>query len=145
MNSAGLVGNLPRQEGEDFCVGFVRSERATRDVVYDRKTLALLTCEERQLKTFSVSTTFGSSRDESSLGKKSQTPKSLQPIYLSRSEYSCRLLGKIKFALVAKSSISGRLPNAKFLLLFEESRGFSGNMSPVRPVSRQECELRIPY
>jgi hypothetical protein len=69
------------------------------------------------LKAFSVSTTFGSSRVESSLGKEPD-PQNIQSIELRSSEYSCRFLGKMKIAFVAKSSISGGLPNAKFLLPF---------------------------
>ena len=60
---------------------------------------------------------------ESSLGR-SPTPKNLQPIHLSRSEYICRLLGKMKIAFVAKSSISKELPNAKFLFLSKSREVF---------------------
>ena len=48
---------------------------------------------------------------------RSQTPKSLQSIYLSSYEYCCGFLGKMRVVAVAKSSISEGLPNAEFPLL----------------------------
>ena len=51
--------------------------------------------------------------------------------------------GKLRVASVAKSSISEGLPNAQFPLLSKKHVVFPESLSPMRPVSHQECELQI--
>ena len=53
--------------------------------------------------------------------------------------------GKLKYKLSQNTPYSEGLPNAEISSPTEESPVFPESLSSTRPVSYQECELRIAY